>query len=599
VDLSYGTSGIGGALNISYPQARETSTLSYDARDRLTGVDITGQDGVLRASRHSVYGMDGVIRQRQTASPLLAQTLSDVFQVDFMGAVVAENFDVVGVPLLTGNVDNTTVAPYMAVGKNWRVYTTNRLSNITNLTTATTSTTRTYNLANQLTTDGAAAAIQYDAADNLSKYGAASAAVTTFDLERHPVSVDGTGGNIVTAVYDALGRRIVENQSGAATFLVWDGQQLVGHTNPDASLSLDVPGSGIDEHLAYDLPLSEVTITSGREIYLHQDTDGSVFAATNSSGLLAAYTYTAFGEPHEYSKLGTTVSNRFLFQGALFDPWTASYSMRAREYMPSLARFASVDPIGLLGGTPNLYGFVYGNPLSFADPLGLRPAVHKTPLWQFTFGVVMGYLQGSIPGAFLLQQPPISKRYLQGAAVGLGLAGAVDGGTALLGGGEGTALCSTGVGCLAGAPALAGSVALGINALGDGARAVSTWDDSNNMMSSNDSDGSGESSSRDEETGGAPAAQTNPTLGQEIADGHAWDKHVVNQNEFSGVNSKSDFASLIDNTVANGEMKNLARGRTAYYDGSTNTLVIHDPSSPDSGTAFRPRDGRSYFDGLR
>ena len=379
-NLNYGTAGVGAPLSIAYPQARETSTLSYDGRDRLIGIDVTGQGGVLRASRHTVYGTDGVIRQRQTAAPVLPQTLSDVFQVDFMGAVIAENFDVGGVPLLTGNVDNTTVAPYMRTGQNWRGYTTNRLANITSVTTATSSATRTYDAANQLTADDAAATIQYDAAGNLQKYGAASAPLTTFDLEKHPVSVDGAGGNLVTAIYDALGRRIAENESGTLTFFVWDGQQIVAHTNPDASLSLDVPGSGIDEHLAYDVPLSEVTFTSGREVYLHQDGDGSVFAATDGTGLLAAYTYSAFGEPHQYSKPGTTVSNRFLFQGQLFDPWTASYSMRAREYYPLLARFVSTDPIGLLGGTANLYGFVGGNPLSFADPLGLRPAHRRSGL---------------------------------------------------------------------------------------------------------------------------------------------------------------------------------------------------------------------------
>lgn len=71
----------------------------------------------------------------------------------------------------------------------------------------------------------------------------------------------------------------------------------------------------------------------------------------------------------------------FLFQGQLFDPWTANYSMRAREYSPVLARFASTDPIGFLGGTANLYAFVNGNPLSFTDPLGLRPSHGRLHVW--------------------------------------------------------------------------------------------------------------------------------------------------------------------------------------------------------------------------
>jgi hypothetical protein len=46
------------------------------------------------------------------------------------------------------------------------------------------------------------------------------------------------------------------------------------------------------------------------------------------------------------------------------------------------------------------------------------------------------------------------------------------------------------------------------------------------------------------------------------------------------------------------EVKELAGGRTAYYDEDTNTLVIEDPSNPDGGTAFKPTPGKSYFEDL-
>lgn len=32
---------------------------------------------------------------------------------------------------------------------------------------------------------------------------------------------------------------------------------------------------------------------------------------------------------------------------------------------------------------------------------------------------------------------------------------------------------------------------------------------------------------------------------------------------------------------------------------ATGTVVIRNPSAVDGGTAFRPTNGRSYFDGLR
>ena len=44
--------------------------------------------------------------------------------------------------------------------------------------------------------------------------------------------------------------------------------------------------------------------------------------------------------------------------------------------------------------------------------------------------------------------------------------------------------------------------------------------------------------------------------------------------------------------------KNLDRGRTGYWDEKSGTIVIKDPKNPDGGTAFRPVEGRKYFDDL-
>lgn len=81
--------------------------------------------------------------------------------------------------------------------------------------------------------------------------------------------------------------------------------------------------------------------------------------------------------------------------------------------------------------------------------------------------------------------------------------------------------------------------------------------------------------------------------GDEIAGGHAFDKHI---GEFPGISTRGEFARTIENVVQDGEMRSLSGGRTAYWrDG---TVVIRDPGSADGGTAFRPTDGYGYFLGL-
>jgi hypothetical protein len=57
------------------------------------------------------------------------------------------------------------------------------------------------------------------------------------------------------------------------------------------------------------------------------------------------------------------------------------YYYRARYYHPTLQRFVSEDPIGVLGGDVNFYAHVRGNPLTFRDPLGL----------EFTTGPTYGF----------------------------------------------------------------------------------------------------------------------------------------------------------------------------------------------------------------
>lgn len=86
-------------------------------------------------------------------------------------------------------------------------------------------------------------------------------------------------------------------------------------------------------------------------------------------------------------------------------------------------------------------------------------------------------------------------------------------------------------------------------------------------------------------------------LAEQISKGHAYDKHVVEQDEFPEVVDRKQFQNLIQKILSNPtEWKALEGGRSAYWDKETGTVVIRDPRHPDGGTAFRPRTGRRYYD---
>jgi len=90
--------------------------------------------------------------------------------------------------------------------------------------------------------------------------------------------------------------------------------------------------------------------------------------------------------------------------------------------------------------------------------------------------------------------------------------------------------------------------------------------------------------------------------GQEISAGHAFEKHVIQQGEYRdlGIMTREQFALHIESVVNNPtSFRELSGGRTAYWDGASGTVVIRNPKAVDGGTAFRPVNGQTYFEGLR
>ena len=93
-----------------------------------------------------------------------------------------------------------------------------------------------------------------------------------------------------------------------------------------------------------------------------------------------------------------------------------------------------------------------------------------------------------------------------------------------------------------------------------------------------------------------PAAASPSSWGSRIAAGHAFAKHGA---EF-GFSSPDQMAAHIDRVIASpSASRQLSRGREAYWDDATGSVVIVDPNSHDGGTAFKPDSGRRYFERLR
>ena len=90
----------------------------------------------------------------------------------------------------------------------------------------------------------------------------------------------------------------------------------------------------------------------------------------------------------------------------------------------------------------------------------------------------------------------------------------------------------------------------------------------------------------------AQAAQ----IARQIAAGHAYKEHVPERDEFPWIETREEFRDFIAGIIRKPTAwKPLKDGRSAYWDGKTGTIVIHNPRDPDGGTAYRGPDSKRDF----
>ena len=114
--------------------------------------------------------------------------------------------------------------------------------------------------------------------------------------------------------------------------------------------------------------LAGTTPATGTARYYLQDNIGSTRQLRDAiKGSLGEYEYEPYGGV--YSESGATASNKF--SGHMWDSTCKLYFAPYRYFEPSVARWLTRDPLGLIEGT-NLYVYVSGDPIFYFDPAGLQ-----------------------------------------------------------------------------------------------------------------------------------------------------------------------------------------------------------------------------------
>jgi RHS repeat-associated protein len=210
------------------------------------------------------------------------------------------------------------------------------------------------------------ATFRHDPDGNLTERGGPGGVTKyQYDADRRLAKVTRPDDKVVAYGYDPDGQRLWRRDEAGMTYYLHDGFNLLAELDDRFSVNaVYVHGEGLDAPL--------VMIRGGKSYYYHPDRLGSILALTDARGeVVASYRYDPFGVP---TSLQAGVANPFLFTAREYDSATGLYHYRAREYDPALGRFLTKDPLpGTLldPRTLHSYVYVYNNPLSFTDPLGL------------------------------------------------------------------------------------------------------------------------------------------------------------------------------------------------------------------------------------
>ena len=216
-------------------------------------------------------------------------------------------------------------------------------------------TSATYDAANELTRWNGVG-FTYDGDGNLTGDGVST---YSWDAGDRLASASGPSGSSSYA-YDSLGRRVRQTAAGSTTSYLYDGANVLQELSRRAVKATLLPGPRPDQYFRR-------TDAAGARDLL-PDAQGSTIGLADPAGtLITQYSYEPYGQ--------TTVSgqgnaNEFLFHGMPRDASGLSYD-RARYYSAATGRFASPDPIGLAGGSADLYQFAGADAVNLGDPTGL------------------------------------------------------------------------------------------------------------------------------------------------------------------------------------------------------------------------------------
>jgi len=349
---------------MNFLQNGTLTTYEYDMANRLTEIEHSANGTPFYTVGYTLNSVGNRTSKSRSGSAVFNGPVTEVYDYDAIDQLIEADYG-------TGKIEDFQ---YDAVGNREQVELTESGS--------TTTTSYTANALNQYTAVGTDLP-SYDARGNLTSQSGWSYA---YDSKNRLLSAT-DGATTASFVYDYRNRQVSRTIDGETMYFVWDNWSLL--EDRDGQLEVEqqyVHGPVIDELLV-------ATSIKGSSYY-HRDGVGSAIALTDTNAsMIESYTYDVFGVAirHHVNSSGSGIANRFTFTGRESIKEVGLLDYRNRCYLVSLGRFLQVDKLKFRAGDINLYRYVNGNPVLYADPSG-EFAIALAPAAAFIGAAVVTYV---------------------------------------------------------------------------------------------------------------------------------------------------------------------------------------------------------------
>jgi RHS repeat-associated protein len=187
----------------------------------------------------------------------------------------------------------------------------------------------------------------------------------TYDVFTNLTRVQLPDGTEIEYLIDGRDRRIGKQVNGQLV----QGFLYQGSLNPVAEL--DVNGNLVTRFVYGGRSNVPAYLIKNEQTFrVIADSLGSPRLVVNiaTGEIVQRMDYNEFGKVIEDTNPGF---QPFGFAGGLYDSDTGLVRFGARDYDPKIGRWTAKDPIDFDGGDANLYGYIWNDPINFADPSGL------------------------------------------------------------------------------------------------------------------------------------------------------------------------------------------------------------------------------------